>query len=227
MIEEYPRDVRLYQRVAIMCWTAGQKDDAVQFADGALRLVPNSEDALLVKARFQAARNDLDGAVATYIRLTNSAPEMTDAKLELAEVHIQRGYPSQACPLLRDVMVQPKLTPAEKSETEWKLGLAYASAGRWTEAANHLTEASSNRDGSADDWQMLVLAKSKAGHNLNGFQSVAARAATNQQASFDQSAWAELRNQLLCANMSAQSDRPGDVIRAEFTRTAQADKKPQ
>ena len=227
LAELHPREIRVHQRLAVIFWTMGQRDLAAQAAERALRLDPNSADALLVKARCAAARGDFDAAVATYIRLSRAAPNLVAAKLELAEVHVQRGYSHQACTVLRDVVSQPHLSGEQHADAEWKLGLTYASTDRWTEAATHLGNAIEQRKSSTGDWQLLLAAKTLAGQDVSSVQSKAVMASGRQPIETDSSAWIALRDRLavrgeLMVHAGNSPSAPSGVTRADFTRSAQA-----
>ena len=227
LVEGHPGDARLHQRLAVMSWAIGQRELAAQSADRALRLDPMAVEALLVKARSEAARREFDSAVAWYIRLSRAAPDLIDAKVELAAIHVERGHSHQACTLLRDVVAQTKLTPAQKADFEWKLGLAYAAADRWTEAAAHLASSIEQRDATSGDWQMLATAKALAGQETAGIQSKAILASARQQPETDTSTWASLRDRLVVRGglMMANPDvlANGSVIRADFSKSAARD----
>lgn len=221
LAQAHPHDARLHRRLAVMLWTVGQKDSAAQSAEQALRLDPNSTEALLVKARAQAVRRDYDEAVGTYIRLSRVAPDRIDAKMELAEIHVVRGNSQQACALLREVLAQPNLTPPQRSDVEWKLGLAYASSDRWADASAHMDNAIGRRDASNADWQLLMTAKMMAGQDPSSVQAKAIQAASQPES--DTSAWAALRDRLLVrSTMIVRAGGPAstDVIRADYSRNA-------
>lgn len=225
LVESHSRDPRLPKRLAEMLWRAGQKDEAAQMADKALRLNPTSTEALLVKARTEAARRELDASVATYIRLTRAAPDLIEAKLELAEVHVERGYSNQACTVLRDVLGNQQLTDALRADAEWKLGLAYASADRWSEAAAHLESSITKRAATGADWQMLFVAKSLAGQDTNDIGARAVLTAGQQSSELDSSAWTNLRDRLVVRGtlIGNGSVAQGNVVRADFSKSAQVD----
>ena len=228
LVEVHPGDARLHQRLAVMSWAIGQRELAAQSADRALRLDPMAVEALLVKARSEAARREFDSAVAWYIRLSRAAPNLIDAKVELAAIHVERGHSHQACTLLRDVIAQPQLTPTQKADFEWKLGLAYASADRWTEAAAHLANSIEKRDATGGDWQMLVTAKALAGQETAGIQSKAVMASARQQVETDTSTWSSLRDRLVVRGGLMMSNPDvlanGSVIRADFSKSAARDR---
>lgn len=220
----HPRDLRLHQRLATMTWTAGQHADALRSADAALRLDPNCADALLVKARVEASRREFDAATSTYIRLSRIAPDRIEARLELAEVHVERGYSNQACTVLREVLAEPLLTCEQRADVEWKLGLAYASEDRWKEASAHLSNSVESRSMSTFDWQMLVTAKRLSGGDLADLPAKPMTVAANLSDPTPSSAWSVLRDRMLVRGqiLAGASGVPQDsVIRADFQRNAQ------
>lgn len=225
LIQVHSRDLRLHQRLAVMAWEIGEHGEAARAAERALRLDPTCTDALLVKARTEASRRDFDSAMATYIRLSRAAPNLIEAKLELAEVHVERGYSNQACTVLRDVLADAPLTPEQKADVEWKLGLAYASEDRWTEAATHLANSIEKRDASNTDFQMAVIAKVLAGQDTTDLLSRAQLASATKREETATSAWMDLRDrmlvrgQIIAGSGSASQD---SVIRADFSKTVQA-----
>lgn len=218
---QYSRDAGLQQRLAMMSWTMGQKELAAQAAERALQLDPTLTDALLIKARYESSRRDFDAAVATYIRLCRAAPDMVDAKLELAEVHLERDCASQACALLREVVASPNLTAAARAEAEWKLGLAYASAERWTEASQHLANALENRDSSGSDWQMVMVARTMAGEPTD-LPSRPVTVAGAQVSEGSPTPWTRLRDRMVQRGglPGATGMADSSVIRADFSKTA-------
>lgn len=226
LIGSHPRDARLQQRMAVMLWTTGQRTDAARFAEQTLRLDPTSAEALLVKARSEIERRDFDAAVATYIRLTRAAPDLVEAKLELAQAHVERGHAHQACALLRDVVAQPQLSDVQRADAEWKLGMAYASEDRWCEAASHLANSIEKRtDITGGDWQLLTVAKSLSGQDTTGVQTKAVQASERQHSDADVSTWSALRDRLIArGELMATASAPRDsVIRADFSRNMQAE----
>ena len=227
IVDTHSGDAKLHQRLAVMSWSAGQRDLAAQSALRALRLDPAAPEALLIKARYEVARRDFDAATATYIRLSRANPDSIDAKLELAEIHVERGHSQQACALLREVIAQTQLTPGQKADAEWKLGLAYASADRWLEASTHLANSIEKRDATSGDWQMLVTAKALAGQETVGIQSKAVMASARQQAETDTSTWSSLRDRLVVRGGLMMSNPDvlanGSVIRADFSKSAARD----
>lgn len=225
LTETHPRDPRLPKRLAEMLWSEGQKEQAAKMAEQALRLNPTCTEALLVKARTEAARRELDASVATYIRLTRAAPDLIDAKLELAEVHVERGFSNQACTILRDVLGNQNLTEGQRADVEWKLGLAYAAADRWAEAASHLGNSIARRESTGGDWQMLVVAKSLAGQDTDDIESRAVLASGRHSTEVDSSAWIGLRDRLVVRGtlIGNGTGAQGSIIRADFSRSAQAD----
>ena len=216
----HSRDARLSQRLAVMLWTTGQKDAAAQAAEQAIRQDPDSAEALLVRARVQVSRQDFDGAVATYIRLSRVAPDLLEARLELAEAHVLQGNSQQACALLREILSRPSLTVPQKADVEWKLGLSYASADRWTDATQHLGNSIETRNASATDWQFLMAARMMAGQDSSDLQAKAVQASSHQ-APPDTSAWTALRDRLLIRStmtVRAGGTSSSDVISADFSR---------
>ena len=213
-----------------MLWNNQNPSAAARAADVALRLDSQSIDALFVKARSDAARGEYEDALASYVRLLQLAPDRLDARFELAEVHIQRGHPDQACPLLRDALPTAPSTCVQRADAEWRLGLAYAAAERWTDAANYLGRAIEQREASDLDWQCLAAAKSLAGQDAGGVRAMARLASARQPDQEPASVWTELRDRVTRRgssgghsgdSLTAGMTRDG-VVRADFSKTAKA-----
>ena len=228
LVQLHPRDVKLRSQQATYLFENKNLTAAALAAEQALRLDPNSTDALFVKARVDSARGELEPALASYILLTQLVPERLDAKLELAEVHIRRGNPDQACPLLRDATQQPQATREQLADAEWRLGLGYAAAERWADAAATLGRAIEHRNASELDWECLATVRAFAGEDIGGVQAMARMASASQPATEPKSLWTELRNQLATRDLAARREgnsstqafgRDG-VVPADFSRTA-------
>ena len=173
-----------------------------------------------------AARGEYEHALASYVRLLQLAPDRLDARLELAEVHIRRGQPDQACPLLRDALPAGSSTCEQRADAEWRLGLAYAAAERWTDAANTLGRAIEQREASEMDWQCLAVAKLLAGQDASGVRAMAQLASAHKQGQEPVSVWTELRDRVARRNspeshsgheLTAGMSRAG-VVRADFSK---------
>jgi len=93
LVQLHPHDAKLRTQQATLLWSDKNAAAATRAADAALRLDPQSIEALFVKARADAARGEYEDALASYVRLLQLAPDRLDARFELAEVHIQRGLP--------------------------------------------------------------------------------------------------------------------------------------
>ena len=228
LIQLHPRDAKLRSQQAKMLFEHKQVSAAALAADHALRLDPHSIDALFVKARTDAVQGNFEAAVESYILLTQLAPDRADANLELAEVHIRRGHPDQACPLLRDATQQSQTSHEQRAAAEWRLGLGYAAAERWADASATLGRAIEDREASDRDWECLAAARAFAGEEIGGVQAMARMASAARPASEPKSLWTELRNQLAERDLPAiqQTDSSisplvrGGVISADFSRTA-------
>jgi tetratricopeptide (TPR) repeat protein len=230
LVQLHPDDAKLRTQQATLLWNHQNAKAAARAADVALRLDPQSIDALYVKARSDAASGDYEEAVASYVRLLQLAPDRLDARFELAEVHIQRGHPDQACPLLRDALPTEPATCEQRADVEWRLGLTYAAAQRWTDAANSLGRAIEHRDASDRDWQCLAAAKSLAGQDTVGVRAMAQLASARQSDQEPATVWTELRDRVARRGASGGSSddsrtagtiRDG-VVRADFSRSALA-----
>ena len=231
LVQLHPHDAQLRTRQATLLWNNKNRAAAAQAADVALRLDPQSIDALFVKARSDAVRGKYEDALASYVRLLQLAPDRLDVRFELAEVHIQRGHPDQACPLLRDSLPTAPSTGEQRTEAEWRLGLAYAAAERWTDAANYLGRAIEQREASDRDWQCLAAAKSLAGQDAGGVRAMARLASARQPDQEPASVWTELRDRVARRgtsegnfgdSLAAGTTRNG-VVRADFSKSAMAD----
>ena len=230
LVQLHPRDAKLRTRYATLLWSEKDTAAAARAADVALRLDPQSIDALFVKARADAARGDYEDALASYVRLLQLAPDRLDARFELAEVHIQRGHPDQACPVLRDALPNATATCEQRAEAEWRLGLAYAAADRWTDAANHLARAIEQREACDRDWQCLAAAKSLAGQDAGEIRAMARLASARHPGQESTSVWTEVRDRVASRassgggsdnSLTAETSR-GGVIRADFNKHAMA-----
>ncbi len=236
LVQLHPHDAKLRTQQATLLWNDQNAAAAARSAEVALRLDPQSIEALFVKARADAARGNYEDALAAYVRLLQLAPDRLDARFELAEVHIQRGHPDQACPLLRDALPTAPSPCEQRAEAEWRLGLAYAAAERWTDAANYLGRAIEQREACDRDWQCLAAAKSLSGQDAEGVRAMARLASARQPGRESADVWTELRDRVARRavpeghagdSLTAGTTRDG-VIRADFRKGAMgAESRPQ
>ena len=226
LVSLHPHDAKLRTQQATWLWQDKNFAAASRAADVALRLDPQSIEALFAKARADAARGEYEDALASYVRLLQLAPDRLDARFELAEVHIRRGHPDQACPLLRDSLPTAPMPGEQRADAEWKLGLAYAAAERWTDAANHLGRAIEQREACDRDWQCLATAKTLAGQDAGGVRVMARLASARRPDQEPADVWTELRDGVArrassegrsSDSLTAESSR-GGVIRADFSK---------
>ncbi len=231
LVQLHPHDAKLRTQQAMLLWSDKYAVAAARAAEVALRLDPQSIEALFVKARADAARGEYENALTSYVRLLQLAPDRLDARFELAGVHIQRGHPDQACPLLRDAIPTATSPCEQRAEAEWRLGLAYAAAERWTDAANYLGRAIEQRVACDRDWQCLAAAKALAGQDTGGVQAMARLASARQPGHVSTDVWTELRDRVASRvssegnsgdSLTAGTTRDG-VIRADFSKRAMAD----
>ncbi len=175
LLELRPMDAIVAERLAVMQWEANQHSAAANTAMTVLQLEPQSKEAWLIKARHATSEGKLDDALVAYLRLSQLAADDLTILRELGELHLKRGHPDRACPLLRTAMQHPQATPEQRAEIEWLLGVAYGQSERWSVAAAVLEGAISRRDASAEDWCLLGWSRMKNG-DVSGAKSDLQRA---------------------------------------------------
>ena len=170
-----PKDSKLSARLAVMQWESNQHAAAANTALSVLKLDPQSKDAWLIKARNEAAQGQLDDALASFIRLSQIAPDDLSTLIDLGKLHLKRGHPDRACPLFRTAVEHPRASQEQRAEAEWLLGVAYVQSNRWSDAVVVLERAINGRSASAEDWCMLGSARMECG-DVSGAQSDVQRA---------------------------------------------------
>lgn len=172
MVAERPDDAPAALRLARMEFEIGR----IAAAESALRLAmlndPENPEGLRLKAELAARHQNWDTAIATYQQLVQQLPDDLNAQLALAEVHIQRGQPDRAAPIYRRVLSHPMASLDQKSQAEWQLGISYAQADRWSDAARCLEHALASRPGKPDDWYRLAYAQAKIGQEEAAYASL-------------------------------------------------------
>ena len=168
--EQQPKDAALTARLALMQWETNRRQEAAEMAMSALKLDPHSKDAWLIRARHEVSQGQFDEALNSYIQLSQLAPDDLIPMVELAELHLRRGYPERACPLFKTALQHPQTTAEQHSTIEWSLGIAYARSHRWALAVSALDRAIGRREASAEDLCLLGWARMQSG-DLAGAQS--------------------------------------------------------
>jgi tetratricopeptide (TPR) repeat protein len=156
---DHPPDAKLAGRLAAMQWEAGQTAAATRTAGLVLQLDPQSKDALLIKARSEAAAGKLDDALNSYVRLTQIAPDEVSALIELGELQVKRNQPDRARPLLQTVLEHPRTTAEQRTQAQWLIGVAYARGHRWSSALPMLETAMPHRNLTAEDLCLLAATR--------------------------------------------------------------------
>ncbi len=163
LYDRHPNDAKLAIRRATVLWESNRHTEAGVAAAAALELDPQSKDAWLVKARSEAERGELDDALVSCMRLWQIAPDDLSTQLELAELHLRRDHADRARPLFRTAMQHSGATPKQRSEIEWRLGVAYARSERWAAAITSLEHSIASRQASAEEWCFLGSTRYQAG----------------------------------------------------------------
>jgi tetratricopeptide (TPR) repeat protein len=163
IVAERPDDAGAALRLAKMEYEIGR----TAAAESALRLAmlndPENPDALRLKAEMAQKRGDADTALATYLQLAQIVPDDLDAQLAMATIYIRRGHADRAAPVLRTVLQHPQATRPQRHDAEWQLGICYAQAERWHDAADALQNAIAHGQPTADDWYRVAYAQSRSG----------------------------------------------------------------
>ena len=214
LVQACSHDANLHSRQAELLWLHKNTVGAEAAAESALRLDPQSLSALLVKAKAESERGELKNAIAGYIHLSQLAPDRLDFKLELAELHVRRGHPDQACPLLRDAMRFSQLNSEQVADVEWKLGLAYAAQQRWKDAVIHFDRAMVHRKNSDSDRQCLSALKVLSGHNLGLVDESAIQVSVRNLTDDPANVWTVLRDQIASSRFATEGT--GDMVVAEM-----------
>ncbi|MBI1349009.1 tetratricopeptide repeat protein [bacterium] len=172
LVAEQPDDAPAALRLARMEYEIGR----TAAAESALRLAmindPENPEALRLKAELAERQGDWDTALATYHQLLQVLPDDIATQLAMASVHIRRGQSDRAAPILRGVVHHPHATLAQRHDAEWQLGLTYARAERWQDAAVCLQSAAQKGPATSDDWYRVAYAQMKGGNQEAAFASL-------------------------------------------------------
>ncbi|MDZ4684437.1 MAG: tetratricopeptide repeat protein [Planctomycetaceae bacterium] len=172
IVTERPDDAPLALRLAQMEFDIGRTEAAQSALLSVLRNDPENPEAIRLKGKLEEQRGDTAAALATYHHLLQVTPEDFDAQLRLAHLHLKRGQPDRAAPLLRAALDHTGATKAQRIDAEWQLGLAYAQMERWADSADALQSAIGSRRATAEDWYRLAYAQSQVGNQEAAFDSL-------------------------------------------------------
>lgn len=172
MLAERPDDAPVALRLARMEFEIGR----TAAAEAALRIAilsdPLHPEGLRLKAEIADQREDFESALATYHQLTQVLPDDVEAQLAIASIHLRRGQPDRASPLLRQVVHGSQPTLAQRRRAEWQLGVSYAQAERWPEAATALQHALDGTSGTAEQWYQVAYAQARCGESDRAQDSI-------------------------------------------------------
>lgn len=161
--DEHPQDLRLTLQLAERYIELERHEEARNWVESALKTEPSSILAMTLKARIELVEGNDAAALATYQRISQQEAGQAAAILAMGEIHLRRGQPERAAPLLRAALAHPQAKQSERDAAEWELGVAYAQTGRWQDAATTFTAAAGRRTMSSDDWHACAYAAYRAG----------------------------------------------------------------
>ncbi|MFO0918621.1 MAG: tetratricopeptide repeat protein [Planctomycetaceae bacterium] len=121
----------------------GSAIDALERLNLVLSADPHNTRALELKARIEVEQGDFDAALASYQRLCYQKTMSVSTLLALGDLYLTRHQPDRAAPLFRMAIVDAHATPEDQLVAQWRLGVAYFQAERWSEAADQLSRRSS------------------------------------------------------------------------------------
>lgn len=165
-VQASAEDAEEQAQLAKLAWRIGDERMARRLARRALELDSSQIDALFVQANLAEKAGDASAAAAAYHRVLQIEPSQPRAKLCLATYELDSDRPEQAAALLRAVCNCPQTDADKKAAARWKLGQAYAKAGRWKDAARELRLALAERKhATSDEWYRLAWALHRARRN--------------------------------------------------------------
>ncbi len=164
MAAERPDDAPLLLRLARMEFEIGRTAAAEEALRTALQLDPENLEGLRLRAEVAEQHRDWNTALASYHRMLQIWPDDLDAQMAMAVIHIHRGQADRAAPILRTLAQHPQATLVQRRKAEWQLGVAYAHAERWSDAANCMLAAIDEQTATAEDWYRIAYAQSRSGN---------------------------------------------------------------
>jgi tetratricopeptide (TPR) repeat protein len=163
LISQNPDDPRGYVGLAEALYLQRDLDDAEYCLDRALDLEPRQTRGLILRGRIDEARGRKARALEDYYRVLGFEPDNGEAKLLIAELHLQQGDGPLAAPLLRSIVESGDPAAGRRDRAQWLLGQCYRAEGRWNDAARAFAAGISGRGESASDWYDLADACWRAG----------------------------------------------------------------
>jgi tetratricopeptide (TPR) repeat protein len=224
LVEQNADDPRAHVRLARVLYLQRDKAEAREQVATALELDPENPQAWLLRARLERDAQSDSRALAACYKVLAALPDEPEARLLAAQIHVQRGNPQQASPLLRSLLNEASDCPLRRTEATWLLGQCYALEARWDEAAETLGSVISSRENSAADWYQLAYARYRSGDYEAARQAIGATlslAPTNAEAL---QLARLLEGKRLRTVSAAEDDAPdsGSITHAAWTTTAPA-----
>ena len=125
-------DIAEHFNAAVAALEGGADAAAAQHLDRVLASSPHDGEAILMRAQIERAAGDLAAAAARLeVWLRGVGGDDLDARVELADVELERGDPGAAAAWLREVLERRP----HHGEALLLLGDAFAEVAAWTEAA--------------------------------------------------------------------------------------------
>jgi len=163
LLEQSPGDPRGYVGLAEALYLKRNLSDADELLDRALEVDPRQTRGLLLRGKIEQARRHDERALDDFYQVLAFDPDQVEAKMLIAQLHLQQGDAKLAAPLVRSIIESAEPGNRQWADAQWLLGECYAHDGRWPDAARALEAGIASRQGSAGDWYLLADASWRAG----------------------------------------------------------------
>src|SRR5262249_49473697 len=134
---------------------------------------PRHARGLLLRGKVEHARRDDERALEDFYLVLAFEPDHNEAKLLIADIHLQQGNAKLAAPLLRSVIDDVEPTNPQQAGAQWLLGGCYAGDEGWSEGAGAGEGGLAGGPGSEDDWNEIAEACWRAGDARGAGMAVA------------------------------------------------------
>ncbi len=171
-IDQCPDDPRGYVGLAEIMFLRKRSREADELVEKAIELDPRQTRGLVLRGKIEHARHDDDRALEDLYYVLSLEADHDEAKLLIAEIHLQQGNAKLAAPLLRSVIDEAEPANSRRPAAEWLLGKCYVCEERWSDAARELKAGMASRRGTAHDWNELAEAYWRSGDAVGAEMAV-------------------------------------------------------